>query len=80
MSAAHYEEQILKELHSLPQEVLPRVLQFLVSLREENSMQEKPILENGTQGTTNHAKTRQLLASSKVNWAQELITEREDRL
>jgi len=76
--ASHYEEQILKELRSLPEEALPKVLRLLALVREEFLTQEKPKKE--TRAKTSHERTRQLLATSTSNWAQELIAEREDRL
>jgi len=77
-NASHYEEQILKELRSLPAEALPKVLRLLALVREEFLMQEKPPKE--TRAETSHERTRQFLATSTSNWAQALMAEREDRV
>jgi hypothetical protein len=77
-NTGHYEEQILKELRSLPEGALPKVLRLLALVREEFLMQEKPQQEPRTE--TSHERTRQLLATSPGNWAQALMAEREDRL
>lgn len=76
----HYEEQILRELKSLPEEALPKVLHLLSLVREEFLAQGGSITKEDTSPKTNHEKTRALLTTSTGNWAQELIAEREDRL
>ncbi len=78
-SATPYEEQILKEIKGLPEEALPKVLRFLMLLREEYFPEGKAPLPS-TQEQRSHERTRQLLATAKGNWAQDLIVEREDRL
>jgi len=77
---AQYTEQILKELQALPAEALPKVLRLLTLVREEFLTQETSEVPREPQEKTSHARTRQLLASSQSNWAQDFITEREDRL
>jgi len=80
-NGAQYEERILKELRGLPQDALPKILRFIALLKQE-------FLSPGA-GTrnkksdyrkTDHKRIQKLLASSKMNWAQELIANREDRL
>ncbi len=75
-----YEEQILNEVRSLPQEALPEVLRLLVLVREEFTAREQPNLQHGTPAQSSHEQTRRLLATSTSNWAQDLAAEREDRL
>ena len=77
---AQYTEQILKELQALPAEALPKVLRLLRLVREEFLTHETRSTPQEAREPTRHARTRQLLASSPSNWAQDLITEREDRL
>ena len=79
-NAKLYEEQILKEIKALPEEALPKVLRLLTLVREEFFAQERQELQKAPQETASHEKTQHLLATSKSNWAQELIAEREDRL
>ena len=79
-NSGQYEEQIFKELRALPKEALPKILRIIALVREEFLTKEKQELQKGVREKTNHGKTRQLLATSKSNWAQELIVEREDRL
>jgi ribosomal protein L32 len=59
---------------------LPRVLRLLTLVREEFFTHETREVPREPQAKTSHARTQQLLASSQSNWAQELSTEREDRL
>jgi hypothetical protein len=75
-----YEEQILKELKTLPEEALPKVLRLLIVVREE--FLEAKQQEHSTESlkNTNHERIQQLLSTSQGNWAQELSAEREDRL
>lgn len=75
-----YKEQILKELQALPEEALPKVLRLITLLRQEFLTHETREPTQKIAEETSHEKTRRLLASSKSNWAQELIAEREDRL
>lgn len=79
-NARLYEEQILKELKALPQEALPKVLRFITLVREEFFTWTEQEPKEASRETTSHERTQQLLATSKGNWAQELIAEREDRL
>lgn len=80
MNARLYEEQILKELKALPEEALPKVLRLITLVKEEFFVQERQELQERSRETTTHERTQQFLATSSSNWAQELITEREDRL
>ena len=77
---AQYTEQILKELEALPAQALPKVLRLLRLVREEFLTHEMPGVPQEAREPTSHARTRQLLASSPGNWAQEIIAEREERL
>ena len=77
---AQYTEQILKELQALPVEALPKVLRLLRLVREEFLTPETRSIPQETRELRSHARTRQRLASSPSNWAQDIITEREDRL
>jgi hypothetical protein len=78
VNTRQYEEQILKEIRALPEDALPKVLRLITLVRQEFLTARKPPLE--TYEKISHERTRQLLASSKGNWAQELIAEREDRV
>lgn len=75
-----YEEQIVEELHALPQAALKEVLCLIGVVREkygalvESSRKPRPV-EHAT-----HERTRQLLTASRTNWAHDLIRDREDRL
>ena len=74
-----YEKQIASELRALPQAALAEVLRLVAVLREKyrgRSVSPEPTRDR----RATHERTRQLLASSKSNWAQGLIQEREDRL
>ena len=72
-----YEDEILKALRGIPQEALPKVLQLVTLMREECRTTER---KSRGSGKTSHERTRRLLASSKTNWAQQLLAERDDRL
>ncbi len=80
LNAKLYEEQILKELKALPEEVLPKVLRLLALIREEFCAPERRQSQIASPEVTSHERTQQLLATSQSNWAQELVAEREDRL
>jgi len=73
-----YEKQITNELRTLPQAALAEVLR-LVALVREKYRARTASAEPARNGLARHEHTRQLLASSKSNWAQGLIGEREDR-
>ena len=75
---AVYEERILKEIRTLPEEALPMVMR-LVSLIKEQLLAQDSGIEASPQHTS-HERTRELLASSKRNWAHEIIAGREDRI
>jgi hypothetical protein len=75
-----YKTQILEELRTLPEQAMPEVLQYLTFLRAKFFVREQQKLQSKLQEQPSHERTRQLLASSKGNWARDLIDEREDRL
>jgi hypothetical protein len=75
--ARPYEDEILKTVRAMPTEALPRVLELITVVREEFRTGEKP---RAGSLNTSHERTRGLVASSKTNWAQSLLAEREDRL
>ena len=77
---AKYTEQILKKLQALPEEALPKVLRLLRQVREEFLTHEMQDVPQEAREPTSHVRTRQFLASSPSNWAQDIIAEREDRL
>lgn len=80
LNARQYEEQILKELQGLPKEMLPKVLRFITLMREEFFTQETRQSPPVIRENTGHERTRQLLATSTGNWAQNLSAERDDRV
>ena len=75
--ARPYENEILQTVRGMPSEALPRVLELITVVREEFRAVEK---RHGSLPTTSHERTRDLAASSKTNWAQTLVTEREVNL
>lgn len=79
-NGVQYEERILKELRSLPEEALPKILRFITLLKQEFLSPEAAGRKRLDHRKTDHKRIQELLASSKTNWAQELITDREDRL
>ncbi|NOT54242.1 MAG: hypothetical protein HOP18_06515 [Deltaproteobacteria bacterium] len=75
-----YEEQIVNEIRSLPREALPKLFRLLTLVRDEFLRPEQAQSPTPLSAPPSHEKTRQLLAVSKGNWAQDIIAEREDRL
>jgi len=75
--ARPYEDEILQTVRGMPPEALPRVLELITVVREEFRTGEKP---RASSPNTSHERTRGLVASSKTNWAQSLLAERDDRL
>ena len=73
-----YEKRILREIRSLPEEALPKVLRLL-SLIKEEFVAEGPSVGLPDE-KMDHEKTRALLASSRTNWAQGVIEDRADRI
>lgn len=73
-----YEKRILGEIRSLPEEALPKIAQLLSLIREEFVTPESkfPLGEEDT----SHEKTKNLLSTSKGNWAADVIADREDRV
>ena len=73
-----YEKRIVREIRSLPEEALPKVLRLLSLIKEEfvseGLSMEPPDVE------INHRKTRDRLSSSQRNWAQDVIEDRADRI
>jgi len=78
--ARPYEARILQELRALPEEALPKVLRLITLVREEFFAPETREQQQIPHQKTSHERTRQLLATSTRNWAQDLIAERDDRL
>jgi hypothetical protein len=74
------EERILKELRSLPQEALPKILRCIALLKQEFLRPDAEAGRKSAHPKTDHKRIQKLLASSKTNWAKELIIDREDRL
>jgi len=75
---AEYEKRIVREIRSLPEEALPKVLRLL-SLIKEEFVAEEPSMRLPDE-EIDHNKTRGLLASSQRNWAQDVIEDRTDRI
>lgn len=78
LNASKYEERILREIKTLPEEVLPKVARLISLIREEVITEE--LFEVETDNKIDHKTTRSLLSTSKGNWAHEIISEREDRI
>ena len=74
------EKRILKELRGLPEEALPKILRFIALLKQEILSPDAESGKKSDRRKTDHKRIQKLLASSKSNWAKELITDREDRL
>ena len=74
-----YEKEITNALRTLPQAALAEVLR-LVALVREKYRARPASAEPPRNGLARHQHTRQLVASSKSNWARGLVGEREDRL
>lgn len=68
-----YERRILQELQELPEEALPKVIRWLVVLKEEWSTPKPNTCT--PRDTFDHQTTQQLLATSSGNWARELVEE-----
>ena len=75
---AEYEKRIVREIKSLPEEALPKVLR-LISLIKEEFVAEGQSMRLPDE-EINHNKTRDLLSSSQRNWAQDVIEDRADRI
>ena len=75
-----YEKQIANELRALPQAALAEVLRLVAVMRDKYLARTASAPGPTRNGRATHEHTRQLLASSKGNWAQDLIRDREDRL
>lgn len=75
---AEYEKRIVREIRSLPEEALPKVLRLL-SLIKEEFVAAGPSTRLPDENL-DHSKTRELLASSQGNWAQDVIEDRADRI
>ena len=79
--ARQYEDEIIKTVRAMPDDALPKVLQVVERVRQEFlTSQQKSQRPTDGLPTASHEHTRQMIASSKGNWAQELRAEREDRL
>lgn len=79
--ARQLEDEIIRAVRAMPDDALPKVLQVVERVRQEflASQQKSQRLTDGLP-TASHEHTRQMIASSTGNWAQELRAEREDRL
>ena len=69
-----YEKQIASELRALPQAALAEVLRLVAVVREKYRARSSASPEPTRNGRATHERARQLLASSKSNWAQGLST------
>jgi hypothetical protein len=78
--ARPYEDRILQELRALQEEALPKMLRLITLVREECFAPETREQQQIPPRKTSHARTRQLLATSTRNWAQDVMAERDDRL
>ena len=78
LNKLQYEKRILCEIKSLPEEALPKIVRLLSLIREEFIATESRLTlsEEGI----SHEKTRELLSTSKGNWATDVIADREDRI
>lgn len=78
LNKLQYEKRILCEIQSLPEEALPKIVRLLSLIREEFITTESrfTLSEEGI----SHEKTRELLSTSKGNWATDVIADREDRI
>ena len=75
---AQYEKRILREIQSLPDEALPKVIRLLSLINEEFVAEKPPVKYPDDE--VNHKTTRELLGSSKRNWAQDVVSDRADRI
>lgn len=75
-----YEKRIATELHRLPHAALVEVLRIVTAMGEKYRARQRLAPGPASNGRSRHEHTRQLLASSQSNWAQDLIQERDDRL
>ncbi len=75
---ALYKKRILNEINSMPEEALPKIVRLLSLIREE--FMEQDTDSETIESDINHENTRQLLSTSKGNWAQDIIADREDRI
>jgi hypothetical protein len=75
-----YEKQIADAIRALPPAALAEVLRLITVVREQYRRPARSPRTPTRNGRAAHERTRQLLASSQRNWAQDLIRERDDRL
>ena len=73
-----YEKRILGEIRLLPEEALPKIVRLLSLIREEFVAPESRFPSD--EKHISHEKTRNLLSTSKGNWAADVIADREDRI
>ncbi len=78
LNKSDYEDRIFKEIHKLPVEVLPKLYRLISLIKEEFLFKET--VSEAIDEAINHERTRDLLSTSKSNWAREIIGEREDRI
>ena len=80
MSKSLYEEKILSEIHTLPEEALPKVLKLLLVIKDEFLTQDKTPERTSSAHEITHANTKRLMSTSRTNWAHDMMTEREERV
>jgi len=78
LTHAEYEKRVLNEIRQIPTEAMIRMMRLFLLVKEGPVMNDKSYM-SGDENIT-HERTRQLLSTSKSNWAQSIISEREDRL
>lgn len=74
-----YEESIVEEIKTLPDDVLPRLAKLISAVKEELALRDSIDSEQADEKMS-HLRTRNLLSGSTTNWAQDVISNREERL
>lgn len=67
MSKSLYEEKILCEIHTLPEEALPKVLKLLLVIKDEFLSQDNAPERMPSAHEITHANTKRLLGTSRTN-------------
>lgn len=73
-------EDIIKELEQLPDEMIPEVANALVLLKKRHKKpagNKEPVINRLIEG---HKKTRELSATSKISWSENIKEDRADRI
>jgi hypothetical protein len=73
-----YEEQIIREIRNLSDDVLPTVIRLLAVIRGQSSS--IGVETYHTDEDCSYEKIRRILADSGKNWAQDVISDRADRI